>query len=35
MRTIFDRLDQVGDLWAGLRESEPANLEAVLELGAS
>ena len=28
MRSIFARLAAVGDLWAGLRESEPANLEA-------
>ena len=35
IRTIFSRLAQVGDLWAGLREAEPADLEAVFELGAS
>ena len=29
IRTIFSRLAQVGDLWAGLREAEPADLEAV------
>ncbi len=35
LRTIFARLAQVGDLWAGLREAQPADLEAVFELGAS
>ena len=27
---IFDRLARVGDLWAGLRTGEPADLRAVL-----
>ena len=29
LRSIFARLDRIGDLWSGLRLSEPANLEAV------
>ena len=29
LRSIFARLDRGGDLWSGLRMSEPANLEAV------
>ena len=29
MRSVFARLDRTGDLWAGLRGSEPADLEAV------
>ena len=28
VRSIFARLDQVGDLWSGLRTAEPARLEA-------
>lgn len=28
LRSIFARLDQVGDLWSGLRTAEPARLEA-------
>ncbi len=28
VRSIFARLGQVGDLWAALRTSEPARLEA-------
>ena len=28
MRSIFGRLERVGDLWAGLRAAEPARLEA-------
>ena len=31
VRTFAARLDTAGDLWAGLRESPPANLRAVLE----
>ncbi len=30
LRNIFDRLDEVGDLWAGLRTGDPADLRAVL-----
>ena len=30
VRSIFTRLGQVGDLWAALRSSEPARLEAAL-----
>lgn len=30
LRSIFARLEQVGDLWAALRASEPARLEAAL-----
>ncbi len=30
VRSIFTRLQQVGDLWAALRTSEPARLEAAL-----
>ena len=30
LRSIFSRLEQVGDLWAALRTSEPARLEAAL-----
>ena len=30
MRSIFGRLERVGDLWAGLRSAEPARLEAAL-----
>ncbi len=30
VRSIFTRLEQVGDLWAALRASEPARLEAAL-----
>ena len=30
MRSICARLDRVGDLWSGLRESKPARLEAAL-----
>ena len=30
IRSIFSRLDQVGDLWSGLRSAEPADLEAIL-----
>ena len=29
LRSIFARLARVGDLWSGLRMSEPANLKAV------
>ena len=29
MRSVFARLDRTGDLWADLRRSEPADLEAV------
>ena len=29
MRSIFGRLERTGDLWAGLRRSRPADLEAV------
>lgn len=29
IRSIFSRLDRVGDMWAGLRAAEPADLEAV------
>ena len=32
MRNIFTRLDQTGDLWAALRTSPPADLEAVFTL---
>ena len=32
MRNIFARLDQTGDLWAALRTSQPADLEAVFTL---
>ena len=31
MRSIFERLDRVGDLWAALRTVEPADLTAILE----
>ena len=31
IRSILPRLEQVGDLWAGLRTSEPASLETILE----
>ena len=31
MRSIFSRLEQMGDLWAGLRTSKPARLEAVFD----
>ena len=30
LRSIFGRLEQVGDLWAALRTAEPARLEAAL-----
>ena len=30
IRSIFSRLDRVGDLWSGLRSAEPADLEAIL-----
>ena len=30
IRSIFSRLDQIGDLWAGLRTTTPANLESAL-----
>ena len=30
LRSIFGRLEQVGDLWAGIRTAEPARLEAAL-----
>ncbi len=30
VRSIFSRLDQIGDLWAGLRTTTPANLESAL-----
>ena len=30
LRSIFARLDQVGDLWSGLRAAKPARLEAAL-----
>ena len=30
IRSIFSRLDQAGDLWAALRRTEPADLEAIL-----
>ena len=29
MRSVFGRLERTGDLWAGLRRSRPADLEAV------
>ena len=31
IRSVFSRLDEVGDLWAELRTSEPARLEAVFD----
>ena len=31
MRSIFSRLEQVGDLWSQLRASKPARLEAVFD----
>ena len=34
MRSVFARLDRAGDLWAGLRRSQPADLEAVFAYGA-
>ncbi len=30
IRSIFSRLDRVGDLWSGLRTTEPADLQAIL-----
>ena len=30
IRSIFSRLDRVGDLWSALRTTEPADLEAIL-----
>ena len=34
MRSVFARLDRAGDVWAGLRGSQPADLEAVFAYGA-
>jgi DNA primase len=31
IRSIFSRLEQVGDLWDQLRASKPARLEAVFD----
>ena len=31
MRSIFSRLEQVGDLWSCLRTSKPARLEAMFD----
>ena len=30
IRSVFSRLDRVGDLWSALRTTEPADLEAIL-----
>ena len=35
MKSIFPRLEQVGDLWSQLRESTPARLEAVFDYDRS